>query len=125
MRIVVITLLLFLTSCSTMRKKECESRQWSSQGYKDALKGYPASHYSKQKNACMKFNIPVNKDRYMDGFKKGIREFCTYKNGYEFGIKGKRYEDSCPKKLEEDFFKGYVAGKQQRSADKLLEEKED
>ncbi len=122
---VLLLILLFLGGCTTMKKGDCENRKWKVQGYKDAMKGFPSSHYQNQKKACMKFNIRVNKDRYMEGFNKGIRDFCTYKNGYEFGLKGKRYDDSCPKQLEDDFFKGYVAGKQQRTTDELLEEKEE
>lgn len=112
------------TSCTTMLKDDCEKRQWTKQGMEDALGGFPKTHYENQKLACSKYNIKVNKHRYLIGYYKGLKSFCTFKGGYEFGLLNKKYDGACPKENENEFFKGYASGKQQAMADKILKEKE-
>ena len=105
-----------------MGEHECKSGAWEKAGKNDALAGRPKSHYKFQKKACARFEKEVNRSEYLNGFEIGLKSFCTYKSGYKYGLEGNEYHDSCPSTSEESFFKGYTAGKKQRSLDQLNEE---
>ena len=60
---------------------------------------------------CQKMSsLTVNKKWYDKGRSEGLKLFCTYKEGYNLGIKNRIYNNVCPKALEPDFFKGYSYG---------------
>ena len=86
-------------------------------GYDHALKG---EVFSFEQSACQK--LKGNKKSYRAGRVAGVKIFCTYKNGYNYGLKGKIYHNICPKKTEDNFFKGYTLGLQEYKAEKRKEE---
>ena len=59
----------------------------------------------------------------MTGFRAGLKVFCTYKSGYQFGHEGNNYNNICPKKTEEQFFKAYTLGKKEYEEEKRHQEK--
>ena len=76
-------------------------------GYSDAVNGKITSFSSAK---CLKLSADQDKTEYTKGWTAGLKVFCSYKTGYEFGLNGKKYQNICPKKLEVDFFKGYRKG---------------
>ncbi len=62
---------------------------------------------------CLKLKGSLNEREYKKGYKAGLKEFCVYKSGYMFGLEGKKYQNICPKKTENAFFKGYTEGLQE------------
>ena len=107
-----------------MGKKDCEMGNWKNEGKLDAMDGWPLSHFVKQKKACQKHGIEIDQTQYESGYNEGIKLFCTFKSGYRYGRKGGNYQDTCPANLEPEFFKGFVAGKKQRSVEDKLEEQQ-
>lgn len=102
-------------SCTTLGKKGCKQGDWVMAGYKDALAGKPQKFMDQQVQACSNFGITINTDEYTEGYESGLRKFCTFKSGYNFGRDNHKYQDSCPSDLEPDFFKGYVEGQKAHS----------
>ena len=90
------------------------------EGYSHALEGNPSSVFSHAK--CLKLSKKHSNREYMKGWKAGMKIFCTYKNGYQFGLDNGYYRNICSKKLEPDFFKGYTLGLQEYRAKKRQEE---
>ena len=86
-------------------------------GYDHALAGRSSAF---DQSACQK--LKGHKKSYRAGRVAGIRVFCTYKSGYNHGLKGYRYENICPKVREESFFKGYTLGYQEYKAEKRQQE---
>lgn len=48
---------------------------------------------------------------YIDGYTRGIVEFCTYEHGYEYAAQNLSMPDVCPTELKSAFEKGYAVGK--------------
>ena len=86
-------------------------------GYDHAVKGMSSAF---EKSRCKR--LSGNKKSYRAGRVAGVKKFCTYKNGFNYGLKGYQYNNICPKKMEENFFKGYTLGYQEYRADKRKEE---
>ena len=98
-----------------MRIKECKTRNLYKDGYNDAVNGYKESHFHIYNNRCKQYEITLDQNLYTKGYKKGITDFCTYESGYQFALKGKKYQGkeygaSCPPQKEKEFLKGYSKG---------------
>ena len=108
--------------CSLMSKKDCETANWQSKGYSDAINGETANKFANYKNNCSEHGIKPDLDKYAKGRAMGLKKFCTYKNGYRFGLQGGYYKDICPATIETEFFKGYTLGKKEYQLEKREEE---
>ena len=95
-----------------LKKSECKSRNSYNDGYSDAINGYPKSRFQIYNNKCEQHGVSLNQGLYIKGYRKGINIFCTYKRGYEFAVKAKKYQNTCSMKKEE-FLKGYQEGDKQ------------
>ena len=95
-----------------LRASECKARNSHSDGYYDAMSGRMDSYFHVYNNKCEQYGVSLNQNLYVKGYTKGIKAFCTYKGGYQFGLKAKQYKNSCNIKKEE-FLKGYEEGDQQ------------
>lgn len=85
---------------------------WYDYGNRDASAGYPKERLAKHFEACTEYGVTPNKEQYEAGFKEGLKTFCTPDNGYEWGLKGGQYYNSCPAILSSAFTKRYNAGKE-------------
>ena len=52
----------------------------------------------------------------------GLKIFCSYKTGYNLGLRNGYYQNICPKNLEPGFFKGYTLGLQEYKAEQRQKE---
>ena len=86
-------------------------------GYDHALSGKVRSF---DKSGCQK--LKGHKKSYRAGRVAGLKVFCTYKSGYNYGLNGYQYNNTCPKVKEEAFFKGWTLGYQEYKAEKRKEE---
>jgi Protein of unknown function (DUF2799) len=114
-----------LCACTSMSKKECGTANWTKLGHEDAEKGYALSKYEKRETQCMEHNTIADRDKYMSGYKAGLKKFCTYDSGHDFARYGGHYENSCPKEFENEFLKGFNLGAAERKAAELEEELEE
>ena len=71
---------------------------------------------------CLKLSKTHSQKQYLKGWNEGLKVFCTYKTGYSLGLNNAHYENTCPKNLEANFFKGYTLGLQEYKADKRQQE---
>ena len=76
-------------------------------GYSHAVNGREAVFASSQ---CLKLSENQGQKEYTKGHSVGLKVFCTYDQGYDFGLQGKTYLNTCPKKRSSVFLKGYRAG---------------
>ena len=91
-----------------LRVSECKARNSYNDGYSDATNG-SESQFHIYNNKCEQYGVSLNQNLYIKGYKKGIGVFCTYKSGYQFGLKAGKYKNTCPINKEE-FLKGYNEG---------------
>ena len=76
-------------------------------GYSQAMNGKKPSFST---SGCLKLSVTQSRKEYVKGRAAGLKMFCTYNKGHEFGMKSKKYLYTCPKKSSEAFLKGYRAG---------------
>ena len=103
----------FLVSCNTIAsrtKKHCKYIDAYEKGRLDVSNGKTKEGFYKEVKRCAEYGILLNKDQYEKGREEGLKAFCVYNKGYEFGLKSKKYLNICPKKGEEVFLKGYREG---------------
>ncbi len=122
--LLILTALIGL-SCTTMSKQECEEGDWNRRGFEDATHGVSRDTLKRHAKACKDHGFPVDVELYERGYDKGLESFCTYKRGFQYGLDGRSYYDTCPKDLEPEFYKGYTMGMQQRKLDKAAKRAED
>ena len=91
------------------RKQYCKNIDIYKAGHRDALSGN-LNHFNHYQKKCSEYGISLNRQKYTEGYSVGLKTFCVKEKGYEFGVKGRNYQNICPKKLEEGFLTGYRKG---------------
>ncbi len=99
-------------------KVSCSSN-WVDVGYEVALDGKSVRTFTKYEEMCKESLSASAKSDYLDGYTKGIVEYCTYEKGFDLGESGKLNNNVCPHELRQNFDKGFLAG------DRALVEKKD
>ncbi len=97
----VVALVLF--GCATLDKAECINADWKTIGFEDGARGYKGSRIGRHREACAKHGVAPDLDLYESGRRQGILEWCTPRNGYRLGVRGKSYNGVCPGTLEAEF----------------------
>ena len=108
-------------SCATLEKDECAVANWFELGRADGERGRGVKREARYREDCAKFGLPIDGDSYRSGWTLGIRRFCTPENGFELGLKGRFYSDSCPANLEAQFEGPYDLGRSINNLDEKLE----
>lgn len=94
---------ILLAGCATVSREQCEAGDWQALGKAHALQGHSESRLKTVVEDCGRYSIPVDADAYMDGWRSGVRAYCTPRRGFEDGRHGKRPGFSCPADLAMDF----------------------
>ncbi len=108
---VLLPFVLLIQGCASMSEAECQAANWTIRGEDDALQGHPHELINEHTKACAEYGITPDLEAYRAGWEQGIKEYCTSIHGWEVGIAGDFYENSCPPALQSDFLAAYRAGK--------------
>lgn len=111
---------LLLISCAHLNSS-CLEVNWYEIGRQDSTRGRDWDQaFSNRRKICpIKSNSQQTK-AYKNGFDAGLREYCSFKTGYIYGLSQTEQKiDSCPKPLKAAFQKGYTAGLQMIEIQKL------
>ncbi len=100
----------FLSGCATMKKEECLTADWYQIGYEDGSYGRAANRFSQHRKACSKYDVTPDLQEYLRGRDEGLHEFCTPRNGYLMGLKGRVYTNLCPRNMAPAFLEAYNKG---------------
>jgi hypothetical protein len=100
-----------LLGCSTLSKNECLQANWYELGWRDGSLGKRRSIFQGHVDACVKHNVHAEKIDYFRGRDDGLKNFCTYDNGFSQGRYGKKYNYVCPSNLEATFLAGFRKGR--------------
>ena len=99
-----------LMGCATLSKNECLQADWYELGWRDGNLGKPRSLFQEHADACVEHNVHADKTAYFRGRDDGLKNFCTYDNGFSQGRYGKSYTYVCPPELEASFLAGFRKG---------------
>ncbi len=110
LKISLLLLTLFISSCATLSKKDCESGNWRQIGFRDGANGHFSNRFEEHQKACQSYNVQPNFEVYKSGYREGVRQHCRPENGYKLGYQEKSYNGVCPDNLRDAFLRKYVEG---------------
>lgn len=107
----VILFLLILSACSSLSKEECQKTNFSQRGQEDGRQGYSGSRFEDYLQECREHGVGIADSHtdYLQGLKLGLKDYCTYENGYRLGNRGKEQHPEC-QEMSEVFVRGYKKG---------------
>lgn len=101
----------FLGACGgNVKTLQCSGVDWNGYGYKIAQSGKSPREFNHYRDGCGERLEKGAMDAYLDGYTRGIVEFCTYENGYASGLNNQPLSDVCPVELRTSYAKGHGAG---------------
>ena len=110
-RLILFSALLSFFGCSHLGGN-CHEVNWYEIGRQDSTMGYSLQRSLKErKKVCRLKSESVYIKAYENGFNAGLREYCTFRTGYMYGLaRIKERKNSCPRFRSGDFSKGWQAG---------------
>ncbi len=106
-----ILILLVVSSCATMNKSECLQADWQVIGLEDGAQGRALSYIGTRRKACAEHGVAPNLEQYKIGREAGLKQYCTYKNGYRHGRSGYSYSEVCQRELRGPYSGGFDRGR--------------
>jgi len=91
-------------------KEYCTPSQQT--GFLDGQSGISGNAINARLPICNRAGVSLNISNYWVGHQEGLKLFCTYENGSNIAMTGRRLPDVCPKELNTNFSKGWQAGQQ-------------
>ena len=102
---IYLLLLSFLyVGCATISKEDCQRYNWEELGESDALSGRQKSYVGQYAGACSEFNISVNYEAYDNGHNRGLKSFCTRRNGLNRSLKCHSLSNMCRDQGHEEVY---------------------
>lgn len=112
MKILIPFILIILSACSSLSKEECSEMDWKKKGFDQSIEGRSSEAYLKFAKQCRKHSVEVPHDRFFEGYREGLKVYCTYSNGFKYGSYGRDMFTECEPHHPE-FRTGYIEGFQQ------------
>lgn len=112
-RLISISLIaFFLSACGGNVKTDlvCSGQDWDKLGYETAMSGKSVRTFDRYREGCGSNLEKQAMNAYLDGFTRGVVEYCTFDNGHAIGLSGKPMPDACPLEARENFAKGFRLG---------------
>lgn len=101
-----------LISCTgNVKEVACTGQNWAEFGYKMGAEGRSVHEFDAHRSACKDKLEKGALKAYLDGYTRGIMEFCTYDNGYALGVKNQPVNKNCPTEVKAPFLKGHTVGR--------------
>ena len=97
-----------------LTKKECLNKDLFKFGQDLASKGYKLSIFENIQNSCKEHGIKVERTVFKKGWYEGMKKFCTYQSGFNFGASNRNDPQICIDELKDDFEKGYNHGRKSK-----------
>lgn len=89
---------------------ECSGESWVELGHKAGMEGKKVRSFDKYINQCGDKLDPKAKEYYVAGYSKGLKDYCSYENGYNKGVINDPVLDICPFENRAEFNRGHKKG---------------
>ncbi len=73
--------------------------------------GQSSSQFAEHQEACSEHGIPVDRAQYMQGYNRGLQQYCTPSSAAEIGLSGRTYRNVCQGEEGISFQRVYTAAK--------------
>jgi len=108
----LVALVACLSGCAGgVKDVACSGQNWAGFGYKIGSEGKSVHEFDAHRSACGSNLEQGALKAYLDGYTRGIIEYCTYDNGYKVGSKNTPMSEFCPAEVRANYAKGYKVGK--------------
>lgn len=112
--------LTFLAGCATLSKSQCQTGDWQQIGFNDGARGQTSSLFADHQKACSGHGISINRTQYMQGYNRGLQQYCTPAKAAEVGVAGHTYRNVCQGAQGDSFLRVYNAAKDVYAADQEI-----
>lgn len=113
--------LAFLAGCATLSKSQCQTGDWQQIGFGDGASGATSSRFADHQEACSEHGITVDRAQYMQGYNRGLQQYCTPAKAAEVGIAGRSYKNVCQGQEGISFQRVYAAAQDVYEVDQEIE----
>ncbi len=113
--------LAFLAGCATLSKSQCQTGDWQQIGFNDGALGQTSSLFADHQKACSEHGISIDRAQYMQGYNRGLQQYCTPSKAAEVGIAGRTYRNVCQGARGDSFLRVYNAAKDVYDVDQEIE----
>ncbi|WP_338518665.1 DUF2799 domain-containing protein [Alteromonas gracilis] len=98
-------------------KAQCvTSSSWEEIGFTVATDGKPATEFYALVEACDQTTDETQETLFVKGYMAGIKNFCTYDNGYQLGLTEETYPNVCPSSMADNFMHGFKVGMKKQAS---------
>jgi hypothetical protein len=128
MVLISLAAMLFMAGCAgTPRISEarCKIGDWETLGERDGALGIRSSNLLDLQEACIEYGVKPDRETYMAGWERGVRDYCVPTNGFAVGESGRRHNNVCPDELREEFVAAFGKGQSLHAARVAVAEKEE
>jgi|TARA_B100000767_G_C19750295_1_gene530495 hypothetical protein len=87
----------------------CVNNNWTQIGTEIAQSGKSVRTFLKYKERCPDITLD-DKTAYLEGYTLGIKEYCTFANGFKVGYEGGENIIVCPIEMRSAYKKGFDKG---------------
>lgn len=112
--------LAFLAGCATLSKSQCQTGDWQQIGFGDGASGAASSRFADHQEACSEHGITVDRAQYMQGYNRGLQQYCTPSKAAEVGLAGRSYQNVCQGEEGIAFQRVYIAAKEVYEVDREI-----
>ncbi|AVX05814.1 hypothetical protein MXMO3_03309 [Maritalea myrionectae] len=113
--------LAFLAGCATLSKSQCQTGDWQQIGFGDGASGATSSRFADHQEACSDHGITVDRAQYMQGYNRGLQQYCTPSKAADVGLAGRTYKNVCQGEEGVSFLRVYAAAKEVYEVDQEIE----
>jgi hypothetical protein len=114
-------LLLFVSSCSSLSRQECEDTNWYIKGLADGQDGLRDPKTKEYRDECYSHNVTIKGFDYLKGYEDGSKTFCTTENAKVIGLRGYKPHKVC-EEINPQFSFGYNEGLRVFLKEKTIED---
>lgn len=89
----------YFVGCTNIDKNECKKTHWPTQGFEDGKEGRP-SRLSMFLTKCTPYDVSIDNGAYIEGYDKGLDQFCSEESAFSRGFQGLKPEEVCSTKTK-------------------------
>jgi hypothetical protein len=107
-----IVLVAALAGCASLSERQCQSGDWARIGRADGERGLPLSQLDDHREACVRYGIEPDQQKYRAARAEGLRAYCTEAGAYVSGRRGDSYRGVCEPAVEDKVLPAYRRGRE-------------
>lgn len=117
-----------MTGCAStpeISETRCRIGDWETLGERDGAQGARSSQLLELQEACIEYGVTPDRETYMAGWDRGVRDYCSPSNAFAIGESGRRHSNVCPEDMREAFSEAFGNGKSLSDARRAVADKEE